>query len=153
MLIEASFTAFLATALAAVAIHDFRHMRVPDHFTIAIAMAGTLYWALTSSGLVGPQLFSGATFGGAIWMLRMAHQGFTGRIGLGMGDVKLSAAGAIWLNPVLLPLFLFTASLAGLAFASALTVAEGGNLRQKCIPFAPFLGASIMFCWLLERWP
>lgn len=153
MFIEASFTAFLATALAKVAIEDFRHMRVPDNLNIAIAVAGVCYWTLSNPALVGLQILSGASFGAAIWLLREAHQRFSGKVGLGMGDVKLGAVGAIWLNPTVLPLFLFAASMAGLAYAAALNLTYGGNLRQDRIPFAPFLGASILFCWLLERWP
>jgi leader peptidase (prepilin peptidase) / N-methyltransferase len=153
MMPYAGFTLFLGFALALVAIYDFRQMRVPDSLNVAIAVGGVGYWLVASPDFLSAQLLSGTAFGGSIWLLREAHARLTGRIGLGLGDVKLAAAGAIWLNPVLLPLFLFAASLSGLAYAAAQTLVQGGSLRHSRIPFAPFLSGSIFLCWLLERWP
>ncbi len=150
---DAAFTLFLVFALAFAAVNDLRQMRVPDSLNVAIAVGGAAYWLVANPDMLGTQILSGAAFGASIWLLREAHARLSGRIGLGLGDVKLAAAGAIWLNPVLLPLFLFAASLSGLAYATAQSLTQGGSLRQTCIPFAPSLSASVLFCWLLERWP
>ncbi|MGB8818468.1 MAG: A24 family peptidase [Rhizobiaceae bacterium] len=150
---HAGFTLFLGLALALAAIYDFRQMRVPDRLNLAIAVGGVAYWLFANPDFLGAQFLSGAAFGGSVWLLREAHARLAGRIGLGLGDVKLAAAGAIWLNPVMLPLFLFAASLSGLVYATAQTFVQGGDLRQTRIPFAPFLSGSILFCWLLEQWP
>jgi leader peptidase (prepilin peptidase) / N-methyltransferase len=153
MMSDASFTLFLGPALAIAAIFDFRHMRVPDSFNIAVAAGGVVYWLNANPALLGAQILSGLIVGTSIWLLRETHLRMTRRIGLGLGDVKLAAAGAIWLNPVLLPLFLFAASLSGLVYALAKGLIQGGDLRETRIPFAPFLSGSILFCWLLEQWP
>jgi leader peptidase (prepilin peptidase) / N-methyltransferase len=152
MLPDAAFTLFLVFTLAVAAVNDLRRMRVPDRLNVAIAVGGAAYWQVANPDMLGTQILSGVAFGASIWLLREAHARLSGRIGLGLGDVKLAAAGAIWLNPVLLPLFLFAASLSGLAYASAQTLVQGGSLRQTRIPFAPFLSGSILFCWVLEQW-
>lgn len=153
MAADTSFTIFLMIALALVAAFDFRQMRVPDFLNLLIAVTGASYWLVVNPGLLSTQVLSGAAFGGSIWLLREAHARLSGRIGLGLGDVKLAAAGAVWLSPLLLPLFLFAASVSGLVYASAQALVQGGSLRQTRIPFAPFLSSSILLCWLLERWP
>lgn len=150
---DALFTVVLGAALAAIAVHDFKHYRVPDLLSLLIALSGMLFWLLSSPSALPVQLLYGFALGASLWLLREAHFRLAGRIGLGLGDVKLAAAGAIWLNPVMLPLLLFIASLTGLVFALATALAHGARLRQIRIAFAPFLGVAILFCWLVERLP
>ena len=47
----------------------------------------------------------------------------TGRIGLGLGDVKMLAAAACWIDPLLLPVLLFIASATALLFVGGQVVA------------------------------
>jgi leader peptidase (prepilin peptidase) / N-methyltransferase len=150
---DAFFTVVLGSALAAISVHDFKHYRVPDLLSLFIAFAGMLFWLLASPADLPIQLLYGFAFGASLWFMREAHFRLAGRIGLGLGDVKLAAAGAIWLNPVMLPLLLFVASLTGLVFAFATAFAHGARLSQIRIAFAPFLGTAILFCWLVERLP
>lgn len=152
-MLDAIFTVVLGSALAAVAVHDFKHYRVPDLLSLLIALSGMLFWLLSSPAALSVQLLYGFAFGASLWLLREAHFRIARRIGLGLGDVKLAAAGAIWLNPVMLPLLLFIASLTGLAFAFATAFAHGAKLSQTRIAFAPFLGTAILLCWLVERLP
>lgn len=151
--LEMYFTVALGAVLTAIAVHDLKHFRIPDHLSLFVAFAGMVFWSLSDLAELPRQIFAACAFGGSLWLMRETHARLTGRIGLGLGDVKLAAAGAIWLNPVMLPMLLFVASLTGLVFASATALAQGGNLRQVRIAFAPFLGGAILFCWMVERIP
>ena len=110
------------------------------------ALTGPAVWtALLASafGLGAPP--AAAILGAAAGYLAFraiaaAYEGARGREGLGRGDAKLLAAGGAWLGPLALPLVVFAAAAAGLAFALATGRREGGD----AVRFGPFLAAGIL---------
>jgi prepilin peptidase CpaA len=86
--------AVFATLLVAACVTDFRERRIPNAIVAMLLVGGLTYTLCTtwSLGAVGRSLLACA-LGFVIWIpfyaLRM----------LGAGDVKLFAAGAIWLVP------------------------------------------------------
>ncbi len=65
-----------------------------------------------------------------------------GRVGLGLGDAKLLAAGGAWLGVALLPDVLLVSALAGLCWAV--------GRRRSRIAFGPFLAGGIWVVWLYQ---
>jgi leader peptidase (prepilin peptidase)/N-methyltransferase len=92
--------------------------------------------------------------GGMLWLVSAAYERYAGRIGLGMGDVKLMAmlASFLGLEPALGVLVL--GSLVGLAYGIVM-LAWLRTGRATRIPFGPALAlAGLAFLFqpdLLER--
>ncbi len=73
-----------------------------------------------------------------------------GTAGLGLGDVKMAGAAALWVAPWNLPLLLMLACLAAL-LAVAIVILSGRRLdRLTRIPFGPFIGLGLVVVWTLE---
>ena len=109
------------------------------------ALTGAALWTAllaSAAGLSTPP--AAAIIGAAAGYLsfRAIGDGYAslrGRDGLGRGDAKLLAAGGAWLGPLALPLVVFAAAIAGLAFA----LATGRRDAAAEVRFGPFLGAGI----------
>ncbi len=128
----------LGLALLAAAVVDLRTLRLPDPIVLAIALlsiglAAQQSWLRLAEGLI-----AAACAFAVLGALRWGHAAARGVDGLGLGDVKLIGALALWLGAAT-PLVLALASALGLA-AFGLRRALGGRL-----PFGP--------CIALAAWP
>jgi len=80
------------------------------------------------------------------------HAKLTGTIGLGLGDVKLAAAGAPFLSWTALPLAVALAAAAGvLAVMTRALLRRQSPSRQSELPFGAFLAPAIWICFVFER--
>jgi len=97
-------------------------------------------------------VFHSVAAGGALLVLRAFYRWRAGVDGLGLGDVKLAAAGAPWLSWPLLPVMLAVAAIAALAVVAlrALAVRQAIN-RTAPLPFGAFLAPSIWLVFVLDR--
>ena len=149
LLLAATIT--LATILVAISITDFRRQIIPDGLNFALAAIGLGYQGATGAdGLPVHLLFAAATFAAA-WLLRRGHFLITGRVGLGLGDVKMLAAAACWIDPLLLPVLLFIASATALLFVGGQVVATGPAAARARIAFGPFIAIGLGSSWVLEQ--
>jgi len=130
---------------------DFRWYIIPDALNVSVFALGLIYSCGSGwwEGLQGC-LFA-AIVGIAVYTMRHVHMLLTGRVGLGMGDVKLSAAAAVWLSPWNFPIFLFIASSSALIFFIIAYGVRGKALRSQKIPFGPFLALALVLTWNGER--
>lgn len=130
---------------------DFRWYVIPDTLNVSVLTLGLIYnFASGLQSVLQACLFA-AVVGTAVYAMRHIHMRLTGRIGLGMGDVKLSAAAAVWLSPWNFPIFLFLASGSALIFFIATHGVQGKALRSQRIPFGPFLALALVLTWNGER--
>ncbi|CAN7411633.1 prepilin peptidase [Mesorhizobium sp. LjRoot246] len=144
-------TIALAIVLAAISIADFRRQIIPDRLNLALAGIGLAYQMATDlDGLPVRLLFVAATFAAA-WLIRRGHFLMTGRIGLGLGDVKMLAAAACWISPLLLPVLLFIASASALLFVGGQVVATGPASAKARVAFGPFIAIGLGCSWALEQ--
>jgi leader peptidase (prepilin peptidase) / N-methyltransferase len=142
--------AFGALALL-VAKVDLDRFEIPDLANLAIFILG-LAWIATRSSNVGgdlPDAFLRALAAGVfLWAVRAIY-GLVRKIeGLGWGDVKLAAAGAVWLLWPQMPAALLLAAVAGIVAAAV----QGWRAReipsgQMAIPFGTVLAPSIWLVW------
>lgn len=129
--------AFIAFGLAIAAI-DAEHMMVPDLLSLPLMVLG---FAVNGPGLFVPlseSLIGAAAGFASLWLIFRLTLLVTGREALGFGDFKLFAAIGAWFGWTMLPLVLFTASVAGCAFGLVMRV-NGSLVRGSPMPFAPFL--------------
>ena len=127
--------AILGATLLTTAIIDLKTQRLPDGLTLSVALAGLVGVSLDG---IGTLLFGLACAGVAFLVLEGLRRAFFwGRKenGLGLGDVKLVTALAIWLGLVT-PWMLALASIAGLIAVSLSRPKEGR------LAFGPYIAAA-----------
>lgn len=144
-----AFTLLLITILVFIGIVDMLEQRIPDMLNFVLLLGGAMYWYLRDVETFAFQMVSALLVLSCLWFTRRIHMWITGRVGLGLGDVKMGGAAAVWISPLSLPLFLFIASLTGLIYA----VVKHGPGAQQRIAFGPFLGLGLFSCWLMETIP
>lgn len=141
--------AILAASLLGAAVIDARTRILPDALTAIVAVVG--FWLSALHGLdrvvfgLGAAALSGAIF----LLLRKGSAALRGEVGLGLGDVKLFCALALWLG-LLTPWMVFLAALLGL---STLLVRGRGDGK---IAFGPMIALSGMTLGLVMEsgvWP
>ena len=147
-----------ACLLLVMALIDWDTTYLPDSLTLPLLWLGLLGSSLGWLALPLQQAVWGAAAGyGMLWLVSTLFRLFTGKTGMGSGDLKLLAALGAWFGlPALLPLVLLSA-LAG--SVAGLLLLAGGRLREdRHVPFGPFLALAGWTCWLLPlpvwlQWP
>ena len=142
----------LLAILGAIAWIDWRTFVIPDVLNLCLGLSGCLYrLALSPADLL---LHAGAGAGvfALFWLVRRGHVAATGRIGLGLGDVKMAGAAAVWISPWHLPVLVFGASFSALAVLLTRELATGGGVVRERQPFGPFLALSLALTWSAEQW-
>lgn len=140
----------LGWTLLALALIDLRHHRLPDALTLPLAVAG-----LATAGLPeGASLFDralGCALGFFIFLsISTVYRRIRGREGLGMGDVKLLAAGGAWVAWQGLASVVLIASAAALAVAAVQAAQDRSHIQATTrIPFGLYLGPAIWLIWLV----
>lgn len=138
----------LVLGLAIIAIVDFRTRTIPDWVLVLLTAVGLGFQALAISPLAA--LASVVFYFLCFWLIRKAHHLATGRIGLGFGDVKMAGAAGAWITIGAAPLFIGLASLTALVSVACAAAFGGSAALKQRIPFGPFLGLSLLVCWILR---
>jgi leader peptidase (prepilin peptidase)/N-methyltransferase len=151
------FAALLALIATVIAVVDLEYLIIPDAANVALLVLGcalvlTEADAGDHNGALADALMRAIAAGAALFALRFAYMRLAGIEGLGLGDVKLAAAGAPFLAWPTLPIALLIAALGGL-----LAVAGRGLGQRRMpsrsaeIPFGAFLAPAIWLAFVLER--
>jgi len=154
---QAVFSALLAALCVFIAWVDLEQLIIPDLANAAIAVLGlaqiaieTPQAALTES--ITDALMRSIVAGGLLFLVRFAFERFAGKEGLGLGDVKLMAAGATFLSFASLPYALVLATAAAILAIALRSIRQGAWAdRGAQIPFGAFLAPAIWVAFLLER--
>lgn len=143
----------LGLLAAAAAISDLRVMRVPDWITGSIGLCGVTWQYLSAENWAAFQHAGLAALAGmvacatALLLLREVYFRQRGRDGLGLGDVKLCAAAALWMPLDLLAVAILVASTAALLSIFLVQFAGGGWQASRKIPLAAYLAPAIWLSW------
>lgn len=89
--------------------------------------------------------------GGMLLLFREAYYRLKGVDGLGLGDVKLSAVGALLAGGVGFSWALFGASLACLTAVGVMQLFYPGRMRTDRLAFGAALAPAIWIVWLIEQ--
>jgi leader peptidase (prepilin peptidase)/N-methyltransferase len=153
----AGFAALLACVAVTIAVVDIESLIIPDVANLVLFVLGAAF-VLTEAGSDGASaattdaLLRSAVSGGILYLMRFAYGRATGVTGLGLGDVKLAAAGAPFLAWATLPLALALAAVAGVLAAVTAAVVHGAALERRMeIPFGAFLAPAIWLSLIFER--
>ena len=131
---------------------DFCEGIIPDWLNLAIAVLGAVRAAAIGGWPLAAELIvEGALIGAVIWLLRWLYFRLRKVQGLGLGDVKLLAASAIWIGMTGVPMQLLIAALSALAAALVLHVVGTRMTRHSALPFGPFLAFGLLVTILLQQ--
>jgi len=147
----ALFAMLLAAQLVAISIIDIREQRIPDLLNISLLLTGLGIQVRTNFEFLSYQILFAASVGLLFLAVRQAHFRVTGVIGLGLGDVKMVGAGAMWFKPSMFPLFLFMACFAALGFTLLRFALGTPASRFHRLAFGPFLAFGIALAFGLEN--
>lgn len=122
---------------------DYDHMILPDEITLGGLVLG-LIGAAVNPERAFMEAVLGVLFGGGIlWAVAYIYFLFTGREGLGGGDIKLLA----WLGALLgwkaIPFIILSSSIVGSVVGLISSKKNQGNLKTM-IPFGPFLALGAL---------
>ena len=156
-LIPAIFSTLLAGLAIWIATVDLERLIIPDLANAAIAVLGlALIVIQTPAGAlieeISDALMRAIVAGGLLFLVRFLFTRVAGKEGLGLGDVKLMAAGAIFLSWASLPYGLVIAAVAAIMAVVLRGLRLGKRLdRETEIPFGAFLAPAIWAAFLLEQ--
>jgi len=148
----------LGWAMLAIACIDAQRFTIPDVLSLPAIPAGLLASGYLldpwSSQLVSLDHAIGTCLGGAVfWLVREVYWRLRRREGLGLGDVKLAAAGGAWVGWEHLADVVLLSAAAALSLAVALAALRGGRLSgAERLPFGAFLAPSIWVVWVVGAW-
>ncbi len=137
--------ALLLVAVIAVALVDFKTMRIPNSLNVAIFLLGLVRSVQPGGqGLEWAGLSSIASLC-LLLAIEKAYEYSRGRRGIGLGDIKFIAASCAVIGIVKLPTLLLCASIMALGFVFASLLLRGRVSYDARIPFGPFLAVSLLF--------
>ncbi len=124
---------------------DYDHMILPDEITLGGLAIGLIGAALNPERSFVEALFGVLFGGGILWLVAYVYFIFTGREGLGGGDIKLLA----WIGALLgwkaIPFVILSSSIVG-SVAGLIASKKNQNSLKTMIPFGPFLAlGSILY--------
>ncbi|MBY0511397.1 MAG: A24 family peptidase [Rhodospirillaceae bacterium] len=138
--------AVLTISLVWLAVVDLKTGYLPDPLQIVLAVSG-LGVALIGSpiGIAWQAALLGAAVnGGVFWGLRWVVTRLKGREAMGFGDVKLVAAGGLWLGPWALAYIMAAGGILTLVGAGIAGLATGKPVWKGEMPLGPGLAAGIL---------
>ncbi len=122
---------------------DYDHMILPDEFTLGGVVLGLIGAALNPDRSFTEALLGVLFGGGVLWLVAYIYFVFTGRDGLGGGDIKLLA----WLGALLgwkaIPFIILSSSIVGSIVGIILSRRNKEGLKTM-IPFGPFLALGAL---------
>lgn len=138
--------------LLAISLVDIRHRIIPDALNLSLGAAGlSAVWSVKDVS-PWPNLAIAGFYFGLFWLVRHGFYRATGRIGLGLGDVKLAGASGCWLGLNSLSAFVGIASASALLFILLHRIIRTEPLDER-LPFAPFMALALAASWLVETNP
>lgn len=147
----------LGFIMLAIAATDMREFIIPDIFSLPAIPTGLLAtWLLAepseAAGVVLEHLLAAIVGGGGLYAIARIYEAARGHAGLGLGDVKLFAAGGAWIGWQGLPSVLLIASFAALGFVAFLWLVRGKTVRATtALPFGVFLAPAIWIIWVFDQ--
>lgn len=147
-------SALLCATMAAIAVEDALRFRVPDPWVFGALVAGLVWNAALRVrseenllvGLAMP-VVAALVCGGVFLMIREGFFRLRDVDGLGLGDVKLAAAGGAWVGLEWFPIAVLVAAVGAIGFVGV------GGLRGKRwdvshrLAFGAFLAPAIWAVW------
>jgi leader peptidase (prepilin peptidase) / N-methyltransferase len=146
----------LALVMIAIARIDARDLIIPNMLVLAALALGLCHAAaVVPAGMIDgicSAIIRGAAFALLFFALQVGYRRLRGRDGLGLGDIKLAAAGGTWLDWTTIPVVIEIATATALTvYLTRALLIQSDELRLTArLPFGLFLAPAIWLGWLLQ---
>ncbi len=142
--------AVLGWHLIAISGIDIRTYTIPDHIVLPMGLAGLAFAFIIAGvdGLVdaGISLLIGVVFQLLIFIVSRL---IIKREGIGSGDITMTAAFAVYLNPLIVAFALISAAAFGIIGSAILAMFRKEKIKgQDVIPFGPYLAIGAWVAYL-----
>ena len=146
----------LAVGLILLAIYDFRYFLLPNILTYGLLGLGLLLAFMENRSQFYDYLV-GAIIGGAgLYSIALVYKYLRGREGMGLGDVKLFAAGGAWVGwQGLASIILIAAPVTLFAIGVMHLIRKTVIKEDQPVPFGVGLTFGIWLVWMygpIENW-
>jgi leader peptidase (prepilin peptidase)/N-methyltransferase len=134
----------LSAGLVALSVIDLKTQRLPREITYVTMAIGAPLLVVAALVAGEPERIWMAALGAVIYVALMGLIYLASRGGMGDGDVRFSPLLGMylgWVNPGLVPVSLFLASIVGSVVGITMMLLGRGG-RKTAIPFGPFLAAG-----------
>lgn len=139
LLLKLIFFNLLLSFSIAMFIIDYRFKLLPDVLTIPVGFLGIFFCTFKSSHIeINESLFGGLIGFFILWILFWLYKFYSGREGLGQGDIKLTGALGAWVGISNIMDVLLIASILGLLVSGLMIFLDKHSYNQT-IAFGPFL--------------
>ncbi len=139
LLLKLIFFNLLFSFSIAMFVIDYRFKLLPDALTIPVGFLGIFFCTLNSSHIeINESIFGGFVGFFTLWILFWLYKFYSGKEGLGRGDIKLTGALGAWVGLSNIMDVLFIASVLGLLI-SGLMIFLNKHAYNQTIAFGPFL--------------
>lgn len=136
-------------ALLVLTVIDLEHLLLPDAITYPGIAAGLVLAAFLPSPGFWEALLGAVSGGVFFFLVGWVYEKFSGKMGMGGGDVKLLAMIGAFLGVDSLPFIIFISAALGTVVGLGLMLAAGvwrrGGWRTARLPFGPFLAVAALF--------
>lgn len=156
--LETVASAVLCATMAAIAVEDALRFRVPDPWVYSALVSGLVWTAFVrirsdDSALmaIGLAVLPAAACGGAFLAVREIFFRLRGTDGLGLGDVKLAAAGGAWLGWEAFAFAVVVAAVGALAFVGTSVLRGRAWQASRKLAFGAFLAPALWATWFVWR--
>lgn len=149
---SAVFLFVMISILLMISLVDIRRRVIPDALNLGLGVAGFSTSLFVADAAPMGVLANAALYFIVFWLVRQGHYYATGRIGLGLGDVKFAGAAGCWIGFSALSVFIGIASVSALLFI-ALSRAFWPFPMDRHLPFGPFLSFALAITWLIQSNP
>lgn len=146
--------------LVALAIVDLKTRLLPNEMVLGFATLGFIFHLTTLSRFLAiHEIFLGAVIGFAsLYVVRLIANRIYKTDALGLGDVKLIAAGGVWLGPDAIMLGMAAGAMGGVLHGTyeALKIARRTNTKPDFsylqIPAGPGFAAGLILTGIYKFW-
>lgn len=140
----------MVALVSAISVVDINSLTIPNSLNFGLAAVGLGYQTFVQQAFPFWTVVASIGLMSVLYSVRQVFLYRNGIDGLGLGDVKLAGASALWLHPANLPLFVLIASSTALLSLPLLRRTNTPLPDSGKLPFGPFLGIGLIACWLLE---
>lgn len=151
--LDAAFGTLLASAALFIAAVDLDRFEIPDIATAAILVLGlawTQAWGIDAPTAADAVLRS-LIVAGLLLAVRAGYRAVRDFDGLGLGDLKLAGAGAVWLSWPHIVVALLIAVGAAIAVIVGRNLVAGEQIKgDAAVPFGTFLAPAIWIAWFAQ---
>jgi len=132
-----------SSLLLIISVIDLYHQIIPDELSLPGLILGLIACFFTHDLLWWQSLLGILVGGGIFWLIAASYEKFSGREGLGGGDIKLLGMIGAWLGVQSILLVIVISSALGSVVGLSLMALRGRDFKSA-IPFGPFLAVAAL---------